>query len=357
MENTSHADTQTDLPASVEIGPQTWLTSHDPTQRLAAVGMHLTPGVITVDNMDAFLACLDRCHDEPDTLTIGAFIIGAFEPPLCCDAADQRMVGFLAREDKSPLRLAAAHGLFRQKRLPEAAHLPLSLMLMFQPEENIRQMAQLTFSLAPETAARTIAQTVATTPREQWTPEALTTLVLSAGDSPIARQQIGGFLRTELRKGANRPAVIAAFAELAKADSFVQPLHDLCAFCSDPVLTPDYPAALVALAELGPVAKPAVTELINQLSLSTDPAKEALICKTLCKIGLEPDQLPLARAKERIEQGPEIVVAPWCAMLALYPIAAKDVAPAMKARFHKASDAARGVLAFTHRALTGEALS
>ena len=127
MENTSLADTQTEVPAPVEIRPETWLTSNDPTQRLAAVGMHLTPGVITVDNMDAFLACLDRCHGEPDTLTIGAFIIGAFEPPLCCDAADQRMVGFLSREDKSPLRLAAAHGLFRQKRLPEAAHLAHAL--------------------------------------------------------------------------------------------------------------------------------------------------------------------------------------------------------------------------------------
>ena len=129
------------------------------------------------------------------------------------------MVGFLGRTDKSPLRLAAAHGLFRQKRLPQEAHLPLSLML-FHGEENIRQMAQLTFSLAPDRAAKTIAQTVANTPREQWTPEALTTLVQSAGDSPIARQQIGAFLRAELTKGANRLAVIAAFTELARADSF-----------------------------------------------------------------------------------------------------------------------------------------
>ena len=356
MENTTLSATEVEASPPQQVRPETWLTSDSATERLSAVGMHATPGAITVDNIDGFLAGLNRCRDEPGTLTVGAFVIGALEPPMCGDATDQRMVEFLRRTDHSPLRLAAAHGLFRQKRLPESAHLPLSLML-FHAEENIRQMAQLTFSLAPDTAAKTIAQTVATTPREQWTPEALTTLVQSAGDSPIGRQQIGGFLRTELQKGANRQAVIAAFAELAKADTFIQPLHDLCAFCSDPALTPDYPAALVALAELGSIAKPAVPELINQLLITTDPTKEALICKTLCKIGLEADQLPVARAKERMEQGPEIVVAPWCAMLALYPTAAKEVAPAIKARFHKASDAARGVLAFSYRALTGEALS
>lgn len=356
METTSPSDTPIGIPPPEQIRPETWLNSNDPIQRLTAVGVHATPGAISVDNIDAFLVCLDRCHDEPDTLTVGAFIIGALESPLCCDATDQRMVGFLGRTDKSPLRLAAAHGLFRQKRLPQEAHLPLSLML-FHGEENIRQMAQLTFSLAPDRAAKTIAQTVANTPREQWTPEALTTLVQSAGDSPIARQQIGTFLRAELTKGANRLAVIAAFTELARADSFAQPLHDLCSFCSDPLLTAAHPAALVALAGLGPVAKPAVPELIHQLSQTIDPTKETLICKTLCKIGMDAEQLPLTRVQERIEQGPEIVLAPLCAMLALYPVASKVVAPTLKARFFNASESARGVLAFTYRALTGDILS
>jgi hypothetical protein len=110
--------------------PETWLTSDDPVRRLTAVGMHATPGAITVDNLEAFLQCLDRCHDEINTLAVGAFIIGALEPPLCCDATDQRMVGFLgAFGPRLPLRLAAAHGLFRQKRLPQSAHLPLAQML------------------------------------------------------------------------------------------------------------------------------------------------------------------------------------------------------------------------------------
>ena len=356
MEKISPTVTEVEVPLPQQIRPETWLTSNDAAERLAAVGMHATPGAITVENTEAFLACLNRCRDEPGTLTIGAFVLGALEPPICSEATDQHMVEFLGRTDQSPLRLAAAHGLFRQKRLPESSHRPLSLMLL-HGEENIRQMAQLTFSLEPETAATTIAQTVASTPREHWTPEALTTLVRSAGDSPISRQQISGFLRSELKKGANRLAVIAAFAELAKADAFVQPLHDLCAFCSDPALSADHPAALVALAGLGPIAKPAIPELINQLSQTTDPAKEALICKTLSKIGMEAEQLPLARIGERIEHGPEIVIAPFCAMLALHPAASKDVAPVVKARFLKASESARGVLAFTYRALTGESLS
>jgi len=356
METTTSSDALIDADPLDPARPETWLTSDDPIRRLTAVGMHATPGAITVDNLDAFLGCLDRCRDELDTLTVGAFILGALEPPLCCDATDQRMVGFLGRLDKSPLRLAAAHGLFRQKRLPNSAHLPLAQML-FHSEENIRQMAQLTFSLEPEAAAKTIAQTVAGMPREQWTPEALTTLVQSAGDSPIGRQQIGAFLRAELAKGANRPAVIAALAELARADSFVQPLLDLCSFCSNPALHADHPTALAALGGLGPVAKPAVPELINQLSQTTDPAKETLICKTLCKIGMDTEQLPLARVKDRIEHGPEIVIAPFCAMLALYPVAAKVVAPALKLRFVNASESVRGVLAFSYRALTGEILS
>lgn len=356
METTPSSDTLTGAAPQDQVRPETWLTSDDPIRRLTAVGMHATPGTITVDNLDAFLGCLDRSRDEIDTLTVGAFIIGALEAPLCCDATDQRMVGFLGRLDKSPLRLAAAHGLFRQKRLPQSAHLPLAQML-FHKEENIRQMAQLTFSLQPEAAANTIAQTVAGTPREQWTPEALTTLVQSAGDSPIGRQQIGTYLRSELAKGANRPAVIAGLTELARADSFVQPLLDLCSFCSNPALHADHPAALVALGGLGTVAKPVVPELIHQLSQTTDPAKETLICKTLCKIGMDTEQLPLARVKERVEQGPEVVIAPFCAMLALYPAASKVVAPALKVRFFKASESVRGVIAFTYRALTGEILS
>jgi hypothetical protein len=228
--------------------------------------------------------------------------------------------------------------------------------MLLDPVKMVREMALLTLSIAPTSVAAPLARMITGTKRASWTPEAMTGLVQSAGDAPLARQQICSFLRTEVAKDANVPAVIAGFVELIQSDGNADAVQGLADIAVNPRTVAHRPAALQALAQLGVKAQsagPALVELLNQ---TDDPSTETLLCKTLGKIQIEDAVVPVQRATDRIARGPEIVLAPYCGLLSLYPVASKDAAVSVRKRFETSSEGVRSVLAFTYRGLTGEML-
>jgi predicted nucleic acid-binding protein len=254
-----------------------------------------------------------------------------------------------------PVRIAAAHALFRLACLPAAAQDHLCSMLL-DADPNARKVALLAFTPFAKTAAGAIARHVAATDPARWTVEALRALVESAGDDRTSQGKIEAFVMRSLAGAPLVPAGIAGYACLARLNPQGAAIGALVQVAADAANPQASGAALEALGQLGESARPAATRIAQMLAATDDPAREELLCRTLLRLRSPAKDVPIARVLQRVQSAPDRSTAAHCMLLCLHPKEFGQAATVVRQRGLAAGDALQKALAQTYKTLTGTEL-
>jgi predicted nucleic acid-binding protein len=328
------------------------LLSENPVVRTVALGMAVQPGAPIQGCVDSLAGCAQLSVGDALASQLAATALGSLPPPSATEAVLACLVLFIADGEKMPVRIAAAHALFRLARLPAGAHDPLcSLLLDTNP--NARKVALLAFSPFATSAAGAIARRVASIQPQGWTMEALQALVKSAGDDAAARGKIEGFVMRSLASAPLVPAGIAGYTLLARLNPQGAAIAALVQVAGDAANPDASSAALEALGELGETARPAAKSIAQLLAATDDPAREELLCRTLVRLRSPAGDVPVARVLHRVRSAPDRSTAAHCMLLCLHPKEFAQAASIVQQRRLAASDALQKALAQTYKTLTG----
>lgn len=332
------------------------LVSDDPIVRTVALGMAVQPGAPVDGCVGALVTCAQRSSNDALASQLAATALGSLRPPSATEAVQSCLVAFLAPERDMPVRIAAAHALFRLACLPAAAQDSLCSMLLV-PDPSARKVALLALSPFAKGAAGAIAPLVAATAPAGWTVEALQALVQSAGQDASSRSKIEDFLMRSLAGAPLVPAGIAGYVALARLNPQGAAIAALVRVAGDATNHDASSAALDALGELGEAARPAAKSLAQMLAATNDPAREELLCRTLVRLRSSPGDVPLARVLQRVQSAPDRSTAAHCMLLCLHPKEFAHAAAIVKQRALAAGDALQKALAQTYKTLTGTELT
>lgn len=332
------------------------LVSDDARIRTVALGMALQPNAPIEKCVDALVECARLSAGDALASQLAATALGCLPPASATEPAKSAVAAFLDAGLAVPIRIAAAHALFRLGCLPARAQDPLCAML-FDADPNARKVALLAVSPFAPACAEALARHVAPAPPAAWTVEALQALVKSAGQDNSARRKVEDFVMRSLAKVPLVPAGIAGYAMLAQLDPNGVGIPALVRVASDAANAEASAAALEALGALGEHARPAGTAIAQLLAATEDPAREELLCRTLVQMRLQARDVPIARVLQRVQGAPDRSTAAHCMLLCLHPKEFGQAAAAVQQRFQGAGEALRDALAQTYKTLTGTELS
>jgi hypothetical protein len=332
------------------------LSSDDPVVRTVALGMAVQPGAPIDRCVEALVGCAQLSEGDALASQLAATALGSLPAPSATQAVQARLASFTALTREMPVRIAAAHALFRLACLPAVAQDPLCSMLL-DTDANARKVALLAFSPFAKTAAGAIARHVAAAEPARWTVEALQALCKSAGDDTASRSKIEGFLMRSLAGAPLVPAGIAGYACLARLNPQGAAIAALVKVAADASNLEASSAALEALGELGDAARPAARSIAQMLAATDDPAREELLCRTLVRLRSPAQDLPVARVLQRVQSAPDRSTAAHCMLLCLHPKEFSQAATVVQQRCLAASEALRKALAQTYKTLTGTELT
>ena len=332
------------------------LLSEDPVVRTVALGMAVQPGAPIQDCVDALAGCARLSVNDALASQLAATALGSLPPPSATEGVLACLVTFIADSGEMPVRIAAAHALFRLGRLPGAAHDALCSMLL-DPDPNARKVALLAFSPFATSAAGAIARHVAGIQPRGWTVEALQALVKSEGDDTASRGKIEAFVMRSLAGAPLVPAGVAGYALLARLNPQGAAIAALVKVAGDAANQEASSAALEALGELGETARPAARSIAQMLAATDDPAREELLCRTLVRLRSPAGEVPIARVLQRVRSAPDRSTAAHCMLLCLHPREFAQAATIVQQRCLAAGDALQKALAQTYKTLTGTELA
>lgn len=327
----------------------------DAQPRLLALAMCAQVGAPVDDCVDEIVRCAQMANDDATMLHLVAVALGSVNPAAMNASAYELLSALLDAKHAAPVRIFAAHALFRLKTIPVSAFTGLSALLVHS-EPGARQIALSALSLVAKPAASAITQLVAATPAERWTTEALAALAKSTGDSADNQRAVEQYLMRILPSAAVVPTGIAGYTALAQMKPNGAATAALARIASSATEPEHWRAALIALSTLGESARSAAAELGKALAATDNPEREEALCRVLVGLRVAAADVPLPRVTQRIESGPERSAAAHCMLLNLH---AKQFVAATKVlgtRHETASAALKPVLARTHLALAGTEL-
>jgi hypothetical protein len=332
------------------------LLSEEPGVRTVALGMAVQPGAPIDRCVDALVGCAQLSESDALASQLAATALGSLPPPSATDAVQACVATFTAQSRDMPVRIAAAHALFRLACLPAPAQDPLCSML-FEADPNARKVALLALSPFAKSAAANIARHAADSEPARWTVEALQALVKSAGDHKPSHAKIEAFIMRSLAGAPLVPTGIAGYASLARLNPHGPAIAALVQVAGDTANGQASCAALEALGELGEVARPAAKSIAEMLAATEDPEREELLCRTLVRLRSAARDLPIARVLQRVQSAPDRSTAAHCMLLCLHPKEFAQAATVVKERCRAAGDALQHALAQTYKTLTGTDLT
>lgn len=351
----------TDIPALPKIEPWTveqlraglLAESHD--QRVHALAMSVQRDAPVDDLVDELARCVDACRADPIALQLAAVALGLVKRPSEQTKAANTLATLATVDNAPAVRIFAAHGFAQLGQVPMSAWPHVSAML-FDQDPTLRQVAlRAATPFAPQ-GASVIAAVVAATPAEKWTTEGLAALALSAGSSADAMQRVEKYILRSLQGKALLPTGIAGYAALARLNpSGVAPqaLAKIAGGDDDATAL----AAITAIIQLGERGKPAIAGLVQALVHTDNPEREEAICRALIALQIEANDVPLQRTLQRIEHGPDRVVAAHALLLSLRAKSFARTAPVVARRHATSSVALQGVLNELHFQLAGAHLT
>ncbi len=328
------------------------LRSADAAARLRALAQAVQPAAPLNECVDDVVHCATLSADDPLALRVAAIALGSAareqvgEPALLCLAA---MTG---PEHDVQVRIAAAHSLYRQQRVPAKAFAGVAGLLV-HAEMPARKVAALALTLAGTAPAGDIAATMAAVSPAQWTSEGLAALVNSAGDSDERKRAVEQFVLRGMKELPLVPGGVAAYAALARLGASNASLNALLRIAVEATDATHWHAALDTLGALGPLAASTAPELGRALESTDDPEREEALCRVLVQLRPSAGQLPFKRMVARVAGAPDRAVAAHCMLLTLHAKEFAAAARALTLRFADAGEALRKVLSKTHELLTG----
>jgi hypothetical protein len=332
------------------------LLSEDAIVRTVALGMSVQQGAPIARCVDALVTCAQLSQSDTLASQLAATALGSLPPPSATQAVQGCLVTFTAQTRDMPVRIAAAHALFRLGCLPAAAQDPLCSMLL-DADGTARKVALLAFSPFAQSAAGAIARHVAATDPARWTVEALHALVESAGDDKASHGKIEAFVMRSLAGAPLVPAGIAGYASLARLNPRGAAVDALVQVAGDATNHEASNAALDALGQLGETARLAANSIAQMLAATEDPAREELLCRTLVRLRAPAKDVPMARVLQRVQTAPDRSTAANCMLLCLHPKEFAQAAAIVQQRWLAAGEALQKALAQTYKTLTGMELT
>jgi hypothetical protein len=307
--------------------------------------------------VDGCIAELIQCvlHSPKDPLVLQAVAValGAVTPGRLTPQGQEMLSALCDPAHPDHVRAFAAHGMFRHKVVPASALGRLASMLAL-PDAPVRQVALLTLTTVMAAAAASIAQVVSAMRPGDWTIEALTALARSAMPSAKHRADVEAYIIRSMQDAPLVPTGIAGYSALAQLrpeGPAVPALARVAAVATEPA---DWQAALSALTTLGETAQPAAEGLGQALQSMDEPAREEGFCRTLVSVRAKPQDIPIARVLDRIQNGPERSAAAHCMLLCLHAKQFSRGAAVVGQRYGVASGALKPTLEQTYLTLTGQ---
>ena len=332
------------------------LVSDDPISRTVALGMAVQPQAPINSCVEALVAGARLAEDDALACQLAATALCCLSPANATGAVQACLATFVATGQPLPVRIAAAHALFRLACLPAAAHAPLCSMLL-DLDPDARKVALLAISAFAPGIAGTIARQVAATVPASWTVELLQALLESAGGDTTARGKVEDFVSRSLAGAPLLPAGIAAYTLLARVNTQGAALAALVRIAAEAQDAETSSAALEALGALGEAARPAGKRIAQMLVATDDPAREELLCRTLVRLRSPARDLPVARVMQRVQAAPDRSTAAHCMLLCLHPKEFPQAATIVRQRCLAAGEALYKALAQTYKTLTGTELT
>jgi hypothetical protein len=317
--------------------------------------MAVQPGAPIGRCVDALATCAQMSASDVLASQLAATAMGGLPAPCSNPAVQACLAAFTATGREMPVRIAAAHALFRLACLPAAAQDSLCSML-FEADPNARKVALLAITPFARSAAGSIARHVAEAEPASWTLEALQALVESAGDDKASRSKIEAFVQRSLAGVPLLPSGIAGYSLLARINPQGAAITSLVQIAGDAANPDASSAALEALAQLGESARAASGSLAQMLAATDDPAREELLCRTLVRLRSPAKQVPIARVLQRVQSAPDRSTAAHCMLLCLHPKEFAQASTVVRQRCLEAGDALQQALAQTYKTLTGTEL-
>ena len=347
-------------PAPVALWPADVLARHlvseDPQARTVALGMALQPQAPLASCFEALTQCAALSLGNAVASQMAAAALGSLPKNLAGAPVQERLADFLAPANAMPVRIAAAHALFRLGCLPPGAHEALGAMLL-DADTNARKVALLAFTPFAKAAASAVVRQVAAAEPKQWTLEALQAVVKGASGDTGSAAKVESFVMRSLAGVPLFPAGVAGYAALARLNPDGTAVTALLRIAADTENVDASAAALEALGELGENIKPAAPAVAQMLTTTDDPAREELLCRTLVRLRPAARDIPLARVLLRVKEGPDRSVAAHGMLLCLHPKEFRQAAPVIAQRHAVAGEALQPVLAQAYKTLTGVELA
>lgn len=331
------------------------LVASDAAARTLALGMAVQPGAPVDQCVDALVRAAELSLGDPLATQLAAAALGGLAPELATDAVQTCLAVLVAEPHSMPIRIRAAHAMFRLRCLPSAAVEPVCSML-FDADPDARKVALLTLTPFARNAAATIAGRVAQIAPAHWTSEALSALARSAGDDATARRSVENFVLRSLAGTRLVPTGIAGYLALAQLDPKGAAIPALLQVATTAGEVEQSSAALEALGDLGVLARPVARDIAELLVASDDPDREELLCRTLVRLQPSYRDVPAAHVLQRLVSAPDRGAAAHCMLLCLHPKEFAQAAALVRQRFAAAADALKQVLSQTHKTLTGSDL-
>ena len=346
---------QAPLPAAIALWPLDVLVRHlvsgEVQTRVHALAMVLQPNAPINECVGPLIQAAKLNAASEEALPLVAVALGSVDPARASEALRDCLGELVSREHPLGVRIFATHALTRHSCMPAKAAPEVATMLLLE-DESARKIALHALTPFARHFAAQIASAVASVTPDKWTSEALAALSKSAKYDASARRTVEAYVMKSLASQPIVPAGIAGYVALAELNNGGAGLTALATIVKQATEPEHLKAALLALGQLGELARPVARDVVERLVKTEAYEQEALLCRVLVQIKTQSGDIPLARVVNRIGSAPDRNVAPHCMLLTLYPKEFAHVAVIVKKRFEIAEEPLKAALAMTYKILT-----
>lgn len=255
-------------------------------------------------------------------------------------------------QQKTIVRVAAAHALFRMKCCPASALAGLAGMLTLD-HESARRIAAAVLEEGPPERFGAITGAVRELPPDKLNLEALSALADAAKGQTGAADRVARWLGEIAESQPPIDVRMAILAALARMTDGARGANGLMQIVEEGSDTEQRKAAIATLGSLGEHAASYRSRILQLLVSVTDEECEAALYRLLVQIRTPPKALPLPFLLQRIaESANPSVVAGACMLLTLGGKAFAEHARVVAERYEKAEGPMKGALAICYEKLT-----